>query len=157
MDLRRPRAEVVILVGLPGAGKSTFRAQRLASHHVVSKDLMPRARKQEHQARLIDKALAARDSVVVDNTNVTRAERAAIIAQARAHGAAVVGYFFEPDVRGCLRRNAARQAPARVPDVAVFALARRLQPPTLDEGFDRLHRVRLVDGVGFRVLPQGAG
>ena len=42
---------------------------------------------------------------------------------------------------------------ARVPDVAVHVAAARMQPPTLDEGFDELYRVRAAGG-GFEVTPQ---
>src|SRR5439155_244597 len=84
------------LVELPGAGKTTFFDQRLAATHVhVSKDRFPNNRRPAHrQAELIEEALASHRSVVVDNTNVTIAERAPILSQARAHGARVVGFVF---------------------------------------------------------------
>jgi len=51
----------VILVGLPGAGKTTFFEQRFAATHVhVSKDRFPNNRRPaRRQAELIDQALAA--------------------------------------------------------------------------------------------------
>jgi hypothetical protein len=53
-------------------------------------------------------------------------------------------------VRECLARNARREDKARVPDVAVFATAKRLVPPSREEGFDELYRVR-ADGRVFEV------
>jgi hypothetical protein len=38
-------------------------------------------------------------------------------------------------------RNAARPEPDRVPKVAIFVVAKRLEPPTADEGFDAIERV----------------
>src|SRR5947199_8288531 len=65
---------LVILVGLPASGKSTYYFQHLAATHVhVSKDLLARGARQEP---LIEKALAAGQSVVVDNTNPSPAIRA---------------------------------------------------------------------------------
>jgi len=147
------RAELVLLVGLPGAGKTTFFQQRFAAtHHAVSKDRLPaRDRVARRQAELVAAALAAGQSVVVDNTNVSRADRAGPIAAARAHGAAVVAYFFDCAPRECLARNAGRQGRARVPEVAIFAAAKRLQAPSADEGIDALHVVRPLPPDAFDV------
>ena len=145
--------ELVVLVGLQGSGKSTFYRERFAATHaLVSKDLMRSARhKGERQRRQIEEALSAGTSVVVDNTNVRREDRAALLALARAFGARTVGYYFVPDVKASLARNRAREGKARVPDVAIHAAARRLEPPSRSEGFDALHEVRVREGGGFEV------
>ena len=96
---------------------------------------------QQRQEQLIDAALAAGRSVVVDNTNPRAADRAAIITAARRHGAEVAGYFFPTEARDALRRNRAREGRTRVPDVAIFATRKRLEVPTYDEDFDRLYTV----------------
>ncbi len=140
--------EVVVFVGLQAAGKSTFHRERFAATHVlVSKDLLRNNRRpQRRQMRLLDEALSEGRSVVVDNTNPTVEDRAAIIRLARERGASVVGYFFDVPIAECLRRNAERSGKGRVPDAALFITARRLQRPTLDEGFDRLERVGFDEG-----------
>ena len=95
-------AECVILIGLPGAGKTTFYRQRLSNTHVhISKDrLPPSARdKQSRQDAAIRAALDAGQSLAVDNTNVSAAERAAIIAIARAHAAKVIGAYVVASTR----------------------------------------------------------
>jgi predicted kinase len=132
--------ECVILVGLPGAGKTTFFLERLAAtHDHVSKDEMRNNRRpSRRQDQLLDESLRAGRSVVVDNTNPSVAVRAPLIAAARRHGAEVVGYFFPVDAKDALRRNRAREGRARVPDVAIFTTRKRLQLPAHDEGFDRL-------------------
>lgn len=130
-------------MGLPAAGKSTFYRERFAAtHRLISKDLLPNVRdKARRQAELIAAALADGASFVVDNTNATRAERAPIIAQAKAAGARVIGYFLEITTREALGRNRAREGKARVPDVAIFTVAKKLEPPSSDEGFDAVVRV----------------
>jgi predicted kinase len=140
----------VILVGLPGAGKSTFYRARFPSHDYISKDAFPNVRsKQARQDALLRAALAAGRDVIVDNTNVTPAERAAIIAVAREYGARVIGYYVEASTREAIARNEKREGRAKVPKVAIFTCAKRLVPPSLEEGFDELHTVRAVDGGGF--------
>jgi predicted kinase len=152
-------AELVILVGLQGAGKTTFyRTHFAATHAHVSKDNFRHNRRPaRRQRQLVEEALAAGRSVVVDNTNVTAADRAEPIALARSFGAAVVGYYFPPDLAGSLGRNAGRPGKARVPDKAIHITARRLQPPTPAEGFDRLYEVRPVEGGGFDVRGWSGG
>lgn len=142
-----PAPELAVLVGLPGAGKSTFCRTRLAgTHEVVSRDLFPNHRHpSRRQRQLLELALAAGRSAALDNTNASRAERREAIEVARAAGARVVGYVFPPDVPGSRTRNAAREGRARVPDVAIYACAKRWETPTPDEGFDALFAVRPGD------------
>lgn len=136
--------ECVILVGLPGSGKSTFYRTHFTSYAHVSKDVFPRhARdKQARQDLAIRAALGAGRSVVVDNTNVTPADRATIIAIARELGARVVGYYLEVTTREAVARNERRDGRAKVPKVAIFTSAKKLVPPVLSEGFDELHVVK---------------
>lgn len=145
--------EIAVLVGLPASGKSSFYRQRLsATHALVSKDNWPNARHRERrQLRLVAQLLAACRNVAVDNTNASPAERAGVIAQARVHGATIVGYWFPPDVAGSRARNATREGRARVPDVAIYATAKRLAPPSHSEGFDTLYEVHF-DGTGGFVV-----
>jgi predicted kinase len=137
--------ELVILIGLPGAGKTTFYRERFAATHVhVSKDLWPNAAGRDaRQRRAIDEALAAGSSVVVDNTNPSAADRAALIALARARNARVIGYFFDVSTRAAVARNAGRSGTEKVPNVAIFTVAKRLQPPTIADGYDELFRVEI--------------
>jgi predicted kinase len=130
--------ELVVFVGLQGSGKSTLYRERYAETHVlVSKDLLRNNRRPERRQReLVAAALAEGCSVVVDNTNPTVDERAALVAIARAAGARVVAVVFETPIEICRTRNDARSGRARVPTVALYATRKRMQPVTADEGFD---------------------
>ena len=94
------------------------------------------------------RSLAARRSVIVDNTNVTPAERAAIIAIARELDARVVGYYIEattargggaqrrahragegPEGGDLHLREAARAAGARTKDSTSCTRIRRWRSP----------------------------
>lgn len=148
-------SECVILVGLPGSGKTTFYHQRLSgTHRHISKDLWPHAtNKDARQAARLREALAARVPVVVDNTNPSLADRAAVIAIAREFGARIVGYYFTASTREAVGRNRGREGRARVPDVAIFTVAKRLAAPVRAEGFDELYSVRIADDGAFQVAP----
>jgi predicted kinase len=139
--------ELVVFVGLQASGKSTFFRERFAeSHQHVSKDLFPNNRnKNRRQEQLLRAALSAGRCVVVDNTNPTLEDRRALIGLGGEYGARIVGYFFDASVHECIRRNEVREGKARVPDVAIYATAKKLVTPSIKEGFDGLLRVRLND------------
>jgi predicted kinase len=147
-------AELVLFIGLQGAGKSSFyRARFSVSHDWVSKDRFPNNRNPaRRQRQLIEESLRAGRSVVIDNTNPTRRERVELIELARSFGARVVGYYFESRLADCLERNRKRVGKERVPDVALYATRKRLELPSFTEGFDQLFFVRLAGESDFEVV-----
>jgi len=141
--------QCVLLIGLPGSGKSSFFKDVFADSHVrINRDML---KTKSREQRLFDLCLELRQPCVVDNTNVTAAERAQFIGPAKANGFEIAGYFFDVPVRDAIARNAARPTGARIPAVGIYAAAKRLQRPVWEEGFDRLHAVTL-SGVGFAIL-----
>lgn len=85
-------------------------------------------------------------SFAVDNTNPTIEDRARYILRAKACGYRIDGYFFQSVIADCVKRNAARQGKARVPDKAIVSTSNRLELPSCAEGFDQLYFVKLEQG-----------
>ena len=146
-------AELIVFSGLQASGKTTFYRERFTATHVhVSKDAWPHARNKERRQRhLVDEHLRAGRSVVVDNTNPTPVEREPLIAIARVTGAKVVSYSFIVTVDDALRRNATRQGRARIEEVGIYSVAKKLIVPSQFEGFDARFEVRLSEK-GFLVV-----
>ncbi len=144
--------EVVIFVGLQGAGKSTFYRERFFATHVRINLDMLRTRRREWI--LFEACLAARQACVIDNTNPTVADRAPYIAAARAAGMRVVGYYFRSDLHECQARNVGRPGRQAIPMGGLRATAARLQRPSPAEGFDELHDV-CIDAGGAFVVQDG--
>ena len=136
--------KMILLIGIPGSGKSTFYAQRLSENCVrVNLDTLKTRRR---EADLIDRCFAECKEFCIDNTNLTRAERARYIEKAKARGWRVVGYFMQSVLKDCIARNSLRSGDARLPDKAVAAMSNRMELPSRDEGFDELYFVEIRGG-----------
>ncbi len=145
--------EAVLLIGIQGAGKSTFYTRRFFDTHVrISLDLLKTRRRER---TLLDACLFTGQPLVIDNTNVTEAGRAEYVKAAKAAGFRVVGYFFEPDPKGSFERNNRREGRRRVPPAGLFGTLKRLQRPRMSEGFDELFRVSLSPEGEFVATPWG--
>ncbi len=141
--------ELVLFIGIQATGKSTFYKERFYRTHVrVNNDML----KTRHREELILKAcIEGKTKFVVDNTNLTRQQRARYVAPAKSAGFTVVGYFFQSRVADALRRNSERGENERVPDKGVLGASGQLELPSKAEGFDQLFFVRLNEPNGFIV------
>ena len=141
--------EAVVFCGIQASGKTTFYLERFFDTHVrISMDLL-RTRRRERL--LLDACIEGRQRFVVDNTNATVDERARYIVPALAAGFQVTGYFFDTTPGAAFERNRRRAGRALVPAAGLFGTQKRLQLPTLAEGFTRVDRVQLLSPAGFQV------
>ena len=131
--------EAVLLIGIQASGKSTFCREQFFDTHVR---LHPRLlRTRDRERAFLSACCETGTPFVVDDTNVTRAERAYYIELARSRGWRIVGYFFRSRLHDALERNHRRRAPLRVDDELIRATSARMELPKLAEGFDELHFV----------------
>lgn len=88
---------------------------------------------------------------MIDNTNPLPGDRARYIGPARQAGFRVVAYFFETALRDAIRRNNERPRKQRVPVPAIAATLRKLQVPTMEEGYDAIYEVTISPEGAFVV------
>jgi predicted kinase len=135
---------IVILVGLPGSGKSTWAAQQgwnALSSDAIRIALADDISNQSIHGRvfatlryLLRQRLAiGRPVTCIDATHLTRAERKPYIEIARWHRCEIEAVHFDVPLAVCLERNRARER--KVPEDALIAMAAKLEPPALEEGF----------------------
>ncbi len=141
--------EAVIFIGIQATGKSTFFQQRFFATHIrVNLDML----KTRHRERILLAAcLEAKQPFVVDNTNLTVEARAGYIGQAKAAGFSVTGYYFKSALTAALERNRQRIGKALIPEKGVIGAYRKLELPSLAEGFDRLFYVEIAEDGQFIV------
>ncbi len=147
--------EAVIFVGVQGAGKSSFYQREFFKTHIRINLDMLKTRRREHI--FLQACIEAKQPFVVDNTNPTAEERARYIRAAKGGGFRVVGYYFQSTAQDALRRNETRPSKERVPAKAIFGTLKRLQPPSLDEGFDKLYAVSITETGDFVVQDLATG
>ena len=135
--------EAVIFIGIQGAGKSTFYQRHFFHSHLRLN--LDQLKTRPRINALLTTCLTTQTPFVWDLTNVSRAERAPVIALAKIFKFRVVGYFFTPNFERCLARNAQREGKARVPDVALKATLARLEKPNFAEGFDALFALEIEE------------
>lgn len=144
---------IILAVGLPGSGKSTYLAN-LGAHPISSDAIRLQLVDDETDQTINARVFATvryllrqriglrRPATYIDATNLTRRDRRPFIGIARRHGCPIEALFFDIPLAVCKARNAAR---ARlVPAHALDQMAAKLVPPSLDEGFTRIEVVRYL-------------
>jgi predicted kinase len=142
---------IVVLVGLPGSGKSTY-LQRMGVRGLSSDAIRGLLADDEqdqtiHQRvfqtvrYLLRQRLAiGRPVTYIDATNLRPRERRPYVEIGRQYGCEVEAVFFDVPPAVCLERNARRDRV--VPEDVLAKMAAKLVAPAEDEGFSRVTVVR---------------
>lgn len=147
-----PKGTVVLAVGLPGSGKSSwFKRHNITplSSDMLRALLFDDATEQRFQdlvfsnlrSMLKARLIARRPITYVDATNLTPQDRHSWIKLSKDFGYEVHAVFFDVPLEVCLERNSKRE---RVVEEAVMRrFASKLKPPTFEEGFAKITVVRV--------------
>lgn len=149
---QRTKGVVVLAIGLPGSGKSSwFKRHNISplSSDMLRLLLFDDATEQGFQdlvfsnlrSMLKARLLARRPMNYVDATNLTPHDRHSWIKLAKDFGYEVQAVFFDVPLDVCLDRNHRRQRV--VSDDVMRQMAEKLKAPTFEEGFSKITVVRV--------------
>lgn len=140
--------QAIIFTGIQASGKSSLYKSYFFNTHVrISLDLL-NTRNKEWQ--LLEKCVELQQRVVIDNTNPTTADRKKYIDLLKSRKYEIIGYYFQSNLHDAIQRNAHRSGKEKIPEVGIRATHKKLELPSLDEGFDRLYYVELTKN-GFKI------
>ena len=143
--VRKGVLELIIFVGSPASGKSTFAKKYLVPNGYVwvNRDTLKTPAKCQ---KAVHEALADGHSVVLDNTSPEEQTRREYIRLAKLYKARVRCFRFTTDHDTCLHLNMFRErqsngAQPHVPGIGFRLFKSRLAEPTLSEGFDEIKKI----------------
>ena len=148
------RPKLIMLVGIPGSGKTTYAKEYTQIHsnviHLSSDSVRSELYGDEStqgdpakvfglmQKRAVD-AIRSGKSVLYDATNMTRKDRAGIIAACPRHAQIEAHVIWAP-IETCIERDANRER--TVGRIVIDKMLKRFQAPYYDEGFDDINIIR---------------
>ena len=149
---RPPKGIVVLAIGLPGSGKSSwFKRHNVVplSSDMVRSLLFDDVREQRFQdlvfsnlrSMLKARLIAKRPMNYVDATNLTPQERQHWIKLAKDYQYEVHAVFFDVPLEVCIERHQRRDRV--VPEDVMRRMAAKLKPPAFEEGFAKITVVRV--------------
>lgn len=139
--------DAIIFIGIQASGKSSFyRAKFYDTHVRINLDML---KTRQREKVFLQACLDTKQPFVIDNTNVTAAEREKCIEAAKSAGFVVTGYYFRSSLKDALARNKQRSGRALIPEKGVVGTFKRLELPRREEGFDQLYYVEINESGEF--------
>ncbi len=155
-SLQAPKGYVVLAIGLPGSGKTTwFRRRGVTplSSDLLRNILFDDVEEQRYQGLVFStlrsllraRLIARMPWNYVDATNLSIHERRQWIKMSKSFGYEVQAVFFDVPLEVCLERNSKRDR--SVSEDVMRKMGEKLKPPVFEEGFAKITVVRVKSAV----------
>ncbi|KAK5584261.1 hypothetical protein RB653_005869 [Dictyostelium firmibasis] len=138
--------EIVISVGFPASGKSTFAKKYFgpAGYEIINQDTLTT---KERCIKAANLALSQGKSVIIDNTNGTKDVRSQYLALAKKYNAKArcLNFNTSLELAGHLNYYRERKDGVKhIPSMVYNIFKKNYQQPTTSEGFSSVHEISFV-------------
>jgi len=153
--------EIILLVGLPASGKSTYISKMKGKYVIASNDLYVEkiAKKMKltyteafdkinrddtigNTKKEFDKAISKGRSVIIDNTNMNKKERSYFMKNTSEDykRIAIIFKISDSELKKRLEKRG-KETGKIIPDEVIKKMKSKYEPPTKEEGFDEIKTI----------------
>ena len=154
------KPKLIIMVGIPGSGKSTFAQHYTEDANNISTVWISRdevrysliSGRDEYFAKekdvfkifvkKINSALAEGKDVIADATHINAQSRKKLLSNITIPDIQIEACVMETSLQECLANNEKRDGRARVPKEAILRMYHQVEYPTFVEGFSSISTVK---------------
>jgi len=159
--IEEKQKEIILLIGLPASGKSTYISKMKGKYDIVSNDLYVEkiAKKMKityteafdkinrddtlgNTRKEFDKAISKGRSVIIDNTNMNKKERSYFVNNAPKDykRIAIIFKVNDSELKKRLEKRG-KETGKIIPDEVIKKMKSKYEPPTKEEGFDEIKTI----------------
>ena len=148
-------SKIIMMVGVPGSGKTTFCKEYLKDWKYVSRDEIRFSLLQDDDdyfakeeevfkqfIHTINKHIENRENVVIDATHISKKSRKKVLSRLVMPPlfplVDVYCVYIKTSFGTVLKRNRLRSGRAFVPEDVICSMSQAFEMPELDEGFDKI-------------------
>jgi len=147
-DVISTTQEIVINVGMPGSGKSTFSKRYFGKngYTIINKDTLKTQKKCESEAHL---ALGNGKSIVVDNTNPDTAARSVYVKMAKKYNVPIRCFYYKTpqplsEHLNILRSHMSGGSIKKIGIIVYRTFNKKFEKPKKSEGFEEVREIDFI-------------
>lgn len=167
MNLRDDKVNFIMLVGLPGCGKTTYARKLVEEYgleHISSDQIrMEKGMSGDQHVGVFEEMLVrtkenliAGKSLIYDATNLHRKYRKALLENIKKCNAYKICIFFTEPFDVCMERNKQRGQYAVVPEYRMYEMLKAFKVPMEYEGWDDIIRIQTSPGIDLNQVLESA-
>ena len=149
-------SKLIIMIGVPGSGKSTWIRNIFPNITPVSRDAIRFELLDErggeyfdYEDEVFDKficqiigSLVADEITIADATHLNKKARAKVLSKVAKFADEIEAIVLDTDLETALERNDMREGRAKVPRGVIRRMYFQMEVPTREEGFDKIIFIR---------------
>lgn len=128
---------LILMIGYPGSGKSSYIQKNLDDFSVISRDELKTMEKCEKET---EKYLKENKNVVIDNVNFKKEDRQRFIKLGKKYNYNIIALYVDTGMEKSMEQ-AKKREDKKIPSVVYYKLRKDFQEPELIEGFNEIFKI----------------